>query len=145
MLACTKCAHRTQREETWMMVKNLRLRFLQAHAATYADISYRMAYRKRTTRRNFWRDVQRGAGFITCRRMWRKRSAGASRRAAVGESFADGYTAEDGGDGKRALRVGLMAGARAGVETITRFCGRAAKAARSARSKIFCGAFSGAR
>src|SRR5258708_29291892 len=36
-----------QREETWMMVEKFAgFGFCKAHAATYADISYRMAYLK---------------------------------------------------------------------------------------------------
>jgi len=70
-----------QREETWMMVEKFAgFGFCKAHAATYADISYRMAYLKTHHTAEFLAAMcSAGAGFITCRRTWKKRSVGASR------------------------------------------------------------------
>ncbi|MGB2901530.1 MAG: DNA polymerase III subunit alpha [Candidatus Acidiferrum sp.] len=100
-----------QREETWMMVEKFAgFGFCKAHAATYADISYRMAYLKTHHTAEFLAAMcSAGAGFyhVSAYVEEAKRWGIAVRLPSVNHSRME-YTAEDGEDGKRALRVGLM-------------------------------------
>ncbi len=111
-----------QREETWMMVEKFAgFGFCKAHAATYADISYRMAYLKTHHTAEFLAAMcSAGAGFyhVSAYVEEAKRWGIAVRLPSVNHSRME-YTAEDGGDGKRALRVGLMQVRGLRVETIT--------------------------
>jgi len=111
-----------QREETWMMVEKFAgFGFCKAHAATYADISYRMAYLKTHHPAEFLAAMcSAGAGFyhVSAYVEEAKRWGIAVRLPSVNHSRME-YTAEDGGDGKRALRVGLMQVRGLQVETIT--------------------------
>src|SRR2546428_900641 len=111
-----------QREEAWMMVEKFAgFGFCKAHAATYADISYRMAYLKTHHPAEFLAAMcSAGAGFyhvsayVEEAKRWRIQV----RLPSVNHSRME-YTAEDGKDGKRALRVGLMQVRGLCVETIT--------------------------
>jgi DNA polymerase III alpha subunit len=111
-----------QREETWMMVEKFAgFGFCKAHAATYADISYRMAYLKTHYPAEFLAAMcSAGAGFyhVSAYVEEAKRWGIAVRLPSVNHSRME-YTAEDGRDGKRALRVGLMQVRGLRVETIT--------------------------
>jgi DNA-directed DNA polymerase III PolC len=111
-----------QREETWMMVEKFAgFGFCKAHAATYADISYRMAYLKTHHPAEFLAAMcSAGAGFyhVSAYVEEAKRWGIAVRVPSVNHSRME-YTAESGGDGKRALRVGLMQVKGLRVETIT--------------------------
>jgi DNA polymerase III alpha subunit len=111
-----------QREETWMMVEKFAgFGFCKAHAATYADISYRMAYLKTHHPAEFLAAMcSAGAGFyhVSAYVEEAKRWGIAVRLPSVNHSRME-YTAETGGDGKRALRVGLMQVKGLRIETIT--------------------------
>jgi DNA polymerase III alpha subunit len=111
-----------QREETWMMVEKFAgFGFCKAHAATYADISYRMAYLKTHHTAEFLAAMcSAGAGFyhVSAYVEEAKRWGIAVRLPSVNHSRME-YTAEDDGDGKRALRVGLMQVRGLRIETIT--------------------------
>ena len=111
-----------QREETWMMVEKFAgFGFCKAHAATYADISYRMAYLKTHHPAEFLAAMcSAGAGFyhVSAYVEEAKRWGIVVRLPSVNHSRME-YTAEDGEDGKRALRVGLMQVRGLRVETIT--------------------------
>jgi DNA-directed DNA polymerase III PolC len=111
-----------QREETWMMVEKFAgFGFCKAHAATYADISYRMAYLKTHHPAEFLAAMcSAGAGFyhVSAYVEEAKRWGIAVRLPSVNHSRME-YTAEDGGNGMRALRVGLMQVKGLRVETIT--------------------------
>jgi DNA polymerase III subunit alpha len=111
-----------QREETWMMVEKFAgFGFCKAHAATYADISYRMAYLKTHHPAEFLAAMcSAGAGFyhVSAYVEEAKRWGIEVRLPSVNHSRLE-YTAEDGGDGKRALRVGLMQVRGLRAETIT--------------------------
>src|SRR6266849_461926 len=111
-----------QREETWMMVEKFAgFGFCKAHAATYADISYRMAYLKTNHTAEFLAAMcSAGAGFyhVSAYVEEAKRWGIAVRLPSVNHSRME-YTAEDGEDGKRALRVGLMQVKGLRMETIT--------------------------
>jgi len=111
-----------QREETWMMVEKFAgFGFCKAHAATYADISYRMAYLKTHHPAEFLAAMcSAGAGFyhVSAYVEEAKRWGIEVRLPSVNHSRME-YTAEGGGDGKRALRVGLMQVRGLRVETIT--------------------------
>jgi DNA polymerase-3 subunit alpha len=100
-----------QREETWMMVEKFAgFGFCKAHAATYADISYRMAYLKTHHTAEFLAAMcSAGAGFyhVSAYVEEAKRWGIAVRLPSVNYSRME-YTAEAGEGGKRALRVGLM-------------------------------------
>src|SRR6267154_44201 len=113
---------RQQREETWMMVEKFAgFGCCKAHAATYADISYRMAYLKTHHTAEFLAAMcSAGAGFyhVSAYVEEAKRWGIAVRLPSVNHSRME-YTAEDGEDGKRALRVGLMQVRGLRVETIT--------------------------
>ena len=111
-----------QREETWMMVEKFAgFGFCKAHAATYADISYRMAYLKTHHAAEFLAAMcSAGAGFyhVSAYVEEAKRWGIAVRLPSVNHSRME-YTAEVNGDGKRALRVGLMQVRGLRIETIT--------------------------
>jgi len=111
-----------QREETWMMVEKFAgFGFCKAHAATYADISYRMAYLKTHHTAEFLAAMcSAGAGFyhVSAYVEEAKRWGIEVRLPSVNHSRME-YTAEDGEDGKRALRVGLMQVKGLRMETIT--------------------------
>ena len=111
-----------QREETWMMVEKFAgFGFCKAHAATYADISYRMAYLKTHHPAEFLAAMcSAGAGFyhVSAYVEEAKRWGIAVRLPSINYSRME-YTAEDGEDGKRALRVGLMQVRGLRIETIT--------------------------
>src|SRR5260370_20057295 len=111
-----------QREETWMMVEKFAgFGFCKAHAATYADISYRMAYLKTHHTAEFLAAMcSAGAGFyhVSAYVEEAKRWGIEVRLPSVNHSRME-YTAEDSEEGKRALRVGLMQGRGLRVETIT--------------------------
>jgi DNA-directed DNA polymerase III PolC len=111
-----------QREETWMMVEKFAgFGFCKAHAATYADISYRMAYLKTHHTAEFLAAMcSAGAGFyhVSAYVEEAKRWGIAVRLPSVNHSRME-YTAEDGEDGKRALRVGLIQVRGLRMETIT--------------------------
>src|SRR6266576_717770 len=111
-----------QREETWMMVEKFAgFGFCKAHAATYADISYRMAYLKTHHTAEFLAAMcSAGAGFyhVSAYVEEAKRWGIAVQLPSVNRSRME-YTAEAGENGKRALRVGLMLVKGLRVETIT--------------------------
>jgi DNA polymerase-3 subunit alpha len=111
-----------QREETWMMVEKFAgFGFCKAHAATYADISYRMAYLKTHHPAEFLAAMcSAGAGFyhVSAYVEEAKRWGIEVRLPSVNHSRME-YTAEALTDGKRALRVGLMQVRGLRVETIT--------------------------
>src|SRR5437016_4482805 len=111
-----------QREETWMMVEKFAgFGFCKAHAATYADISYRMAYLKTHHPAEFLAAMcSAGAGFyhVSAYVEEAKRWGIAVRLPSVNHSRME-YTVETGEDGKRTLRVGLMQVKGLRVETIT--------------------------
>jgi len=100
-----------EREETWMMVEKFAgFGFCKAHAATYADISYRMAYLKTHHPAEFLAAMcSAGAGFyhVSAYVEEAKRWGIEVRLPSVNHSRM-AYTAETGADGQRALRVGLM-------------------------------------
>jgi DNA-directed DNA polymerase III PolC len=117
-----------EREETWMMVEKFAgFGFCKAHAATYADISYRMTYLKTHHTAEFLAAMcSAGAGFyhVSAYVEEAKRWGIAVLLPSVNHSQME-YTAEwnAGGDptavqGKRALRVGLMQVKGLRVETI---------------------------
>jgi DNA-directed DNA polymerase III PolC len=110
-----------EREETWMMVEKFAgFGFCKAHAATYADISYRMTYLKTHHPAEFLAAMcSAGAGFyhVSAYVEEAKRWGIEVRLPSVNHSRME-YTAEAGKDGKRALRVGLMQIKGLRVETI---------------------------
>src|SRR5438445_9188979 len=110
------------REETWMMVEKFAgFGFCKAHAATYADISYRMACLKTHHPAEFLAAMcSAGAGFyhVSAYVEAAKRWGIAVRLPSVNHSRME-YTAEAAGGGTRALRVGLMQVRGLRVETIT--------------------------
>jgi len=128
-----------QREETWMMVEKFAgFGFCKAHAATYADISYRMAYLKTHHPAEFLAAMcSAGAGFyhvsayVEEAKRWgievRLPSVNHSRMEYTAEAkYAAAKKRQTGmsvpllpADGQRALRVGLMQVKGLRVETIT--------------------------
>jgi len=110
-----------QREETWMMVEKFAgFGFCKAHAATYADISYRMAYLKTHHPAEFLAAMcSAGAGFyhVSAYVEEAKRWGIEARLPSVNHSRMQ-YTAETLPNGKRALRVGLMQVKGLRVETM---------------------------
>ncbi len=110
-----------QREETWMMVEKFAgFGFCKAHAATYADISYRMAYLKTHHPAEFLAAMcSAGAGFyhVSAYVEEAKRWGIEVRLPSVNHSRME-YTAEALASGKRALRVGLMQVKGLRVETM---------------------------
>src|SRR5208337_2238613 len=131
-----------EREETWMMVEKFAgFGFCKAHAATYADISYRMTYLKTHHTAEFLAAMcSAGAGFyhvsayVEEAKRWGIAvllpSVNHSRMEYTAEWNADGepftppleapFEAQGkrGKQGKRALRVGLMQVKGLRVETI---------------------------
>ncbi|MGB8458056.1 MAG: DNA polymerase III subunit alpha [Candidatus Acidiferrum sp.] len=134
-----------EREETWMMVEKFAgFGFCKAHAATYADISYRMAYLKTHHPAEFLAAMcSAGAGFyhvsayVEEAKRWgievRLPSVNRSRMEYTAEAkytteaeYAAAKSRQTGmsvplllANGKRALRVGLMQVKGLRVETIT--------------------------
>ncbi|HVS74883.1 MAG TPA: DNA polymerase III subunit alpha [Candidatus Acidoferrales bacterium] len=117
-----------EREETWLMVEKFAgFGFCKAHAATYADISYRMAYLKAHHPAEFLAAMcSAGAGFyhVSAYVEEAKRCGIAVRLPSVNHSRME-YTVEESGDEKRApvesgqaLRVGLMQIKGLRIETI---------------------------
>ena len=110
-----------QREETWMMVEKFAgFGFCKAHAATYADIAYRMAYLKTHHTAEFLAAMcSAGAGFyhVSAYVEEAKRWGIEIRLPSVNHSRME-YTAEAGPNGKRVLRIGLMQVKGLRIETI---------------------------
>jgi len=110
-----------EREETWMMVEKFAgFGFCKAHAATYADISYRMTYLKTHHTAEFLAAMcSAGAGFyhVSAYVEEAKRWGIEARLPSVNRSRME-YTAENDADGRKALRVGLMQVKGLRVETI---------------------------
>jgi DNA-directed DNA polymerase III PolC len=118
------------REETWMMVEKFAgFGFCKAHAATYADISYRMTYLKTHHPAEFLAAMcSAGAGFyhVSAYVEEAKRWGIPVRLPSVNHSCME-YTTEpvsehktaDGTPGNRALRVGLLQVKGLRVETIS--------------------------
>ncbi len=111
----------TEREETWMMVEKFAgFGFCKAHAATYADISYRMTYLKTHHTAEFLAAMcSAGAGFyhVSAYVEEAKRWGIEVRLPSVNRSHME-YTAERGVNGRKALRVGLMQVRGLRIETI---------------------------
>ncbi len=122
-----------EREDTWMMVEKFAgFGFCKAHAATYADISYRMAYLKTHHTAEFLAAMcSAGAGFyhVAAYVEEAKRWGIEVRLPSVNHSWMQ-YTAEEGRQAgmsvsplpakeKRALRIGLMQVKGLRVETMT--------------------------
>ncbi len=116
------------REETWMMVEKFAgFGFCKAHAATYADISYRMTYLKTHHTAEFLAAMcSAGAGFyhVSAYVEEAKRWGISVRLPSVNCSRMEYTTELEGGAaGKRALRVGLMQVRGLRVETISAIVG----------------------
>ncbi|HXY23055.1 MAG TPA: DNA polymerase III subunit alpha [Candidatus Acidoferrum sp.] len=111
-----------QREESWMMVEKFAgFGFCKAHAATYADVSYRMTYLKTHHPAEFLAAMcSAGAGFyhVSAYVEEAKRWGIEVKLPSVNHSQM-AYTPEAGDNGKRALRVGLMQIKGLRIETIT--------------------------
>jgi DNA polymerase III alpha subunit len=111
-----------QREESWQMVEKFAgFGFCKAHAATYADVAYRMAYLKTYHPAEFLAAMcSAGAGFyhVSAYVEEAKRWGIAVRVPSVNHSRME-YTAETGAKGKRSLRIGLMQIKGLRIETIT--------------------------
>ena len=111
-----------QREESWQMVEKFAgFGFCKAHAATYADVAYRMAYLKTHHPAEFLAAMcSAGAGFyhVSAYVEEAKRWGIAVRLPSVNHSRM-AYTAEPSHSGQRALRVGLMQIKGLRIETIT--------------------------
>ena len=111
-----------EREETWRMVEKFAgFGFCKAHAATYADISYRMAYLKTHHPAEFLAAMcSAGAGFyhVSAYVEEAKRWGIEARLPSINHSRME-YTAEARANGRRALRVGLMQVKGLRVETMT--------------------------
>jgi DNA polymerase III subunit alpha len=118
------------REETWTMVEKFAgFGFCKAHAATYADISYRMTYLKTHHTAEFLAAMcSAGAGFyhvsayVEEAKRWgipvRLPSVNHSRMEYTTEPVTESKSS-DGAPAKRALRVGLMQIKGLRVETIS--------------------------
>ena len=111
-----------QREESWQMVEKFAgFGFCKAHAATYADVAYRMAYLKTHHPADFLAAMcSAGAGFyhVSAYVEEAKRWGIVVRLPSVNHSRME-YTAETSDNRKRALRVGLMQIKGLRIETIT--------------------------
>lgn len=111
-----------QREESWQMVEKFAgFGFCKAHAATYADVAYRMAYLKTHHPAEFLAAMcSAGAGFyhVSAYVEEAKRWGIAVRLPSVNHSRME-YSTETAQDGKRALRVGLLQIKGLRIETIT--------------------------
>jgi DNA-directed DNA polymerase III PolC len=111
-----------EREETWQMVEKFAgFGFCKAHAATYADISYRMAYLKAHHPAEFLAAMcSAGAGFyhVSAYVEEAKRWGIEVRLPSVNHSQME-YTVEARADAMRpAMRVGLMQVKGLRIETI---------------------------
>ena len=110
-----------EREETWMMVEKFAgFGFCKAHAATYADISYRMTFLKTHHTAEFLAAMcSAGAGFyhVSAYVEEAKRWGIEVRLPSVNRSRME-YTAERDANGQKALRVGLMQVKGLRIETI---------------------------
>lgn len=108
-------------EETWMMVEKFAgFGFCKAHAATYADISYRMTYLKTHHTAEFLAAMcSAGAGFyhVSAYVEEAKRWGIEVRLPSVNRSRME-YTADMAAGGTKTLRVGLMQVKGLRVETI---------------------------
>jgi DNA-directed DNA polymerase III PolC len=111
-----------QREEAWLMVEKFAgFGFCKAHAATYADISYRMAYLKTHHTAEFLAAMcSAGAGFyhVSAYVEEAKRWGIEVRLPSVNHSRME-YTTEAGPNGQRAIRVGLMQVKGLRIDTMT--------------------------
>ena len=100
-----------QRKEAWMMVEKFAgFGFCKAHAATYADISYRMTYLKTHHPAEFLAAMcSAGAGFyhVSAYVEEAKRWGIGVLLPSVNQSRME-YTVELQASGKKALRIGLM-------------------------------------
>ena len=110
-----------QREEAWMMVEKFAgFGFCKAHAATYADISYRMAYLKTHHPAEFLAAMcSAGAGFyhLSAYVEEAKRWGIEVLLPSVNHSRME-YTVELRSNGSKALRVGLMQVRGLSIETL---------------------------
>src|SRR5437764_633366 len=111
-----------QREESWQMVEKFAgFGFCKAHAATYADVAYRMAYLKTHHPADFLAAMcSAGAGFyhVSAYVEEAKRWGIVVRLPSVNHSRME-YTAETSDNRKRPLPVGLMQIKGLRIETIT--------------------------
>jgi len=112
---------KTQREEAWKMVEKFAgFGFCKAHSATYADISYRMAYLKTHHTAEFLAAMcSAGAGFyhVSAYVEEAKRWGIEVRLPCVNQSLIE-YSAERTQWGKPALRIGLMQVRGLRIETL---------------------------
>ena len=110
-----------QRKEAWMMVEKFAgFGFCKAHAATYADISYRMAYLKTHHPAEFLAAMcSAGAGFyhVSAYVEEAKRWGIEVLLPSVNHSRME-YSVELQPNGKKALRIGLMQVRGLSVETL---------------------------
>jgi DNA-directed DNA polymerase III PolC len=110
-----------RREETWQMVEKFAgFGFCKAHAATYADLAYRMAYLKAHYPAEFLAAMcSAGAGFyhVSAYVEEAKRWGVAVRGPSVNRSEFE-YTTEREESGAAALRIGLMQVKGLRLETI---------------------------
>jgi len=110
-----------ERKESWMMVEKFAgFGFCKAHAGTYADISYRMAYLKTHHTAEFLAAMcSAGAGFyhVSAYVEEAKRWGIEVRLPSVNRSRME-YTAEYSGHGRKALRVGLLQVRGLRIETL---------------------------
>lgn len=114
-------------ERTWQMVEKFAgFGFCKAHAATYADLSYRMAYLKAHYPAEFLAGMcSAGAGFyhVSAYVEEAKRWGVPVRLPSVNRSRAE-YSVEAASDGeKRAMRIGLMQVKGLRAETIAAIVG----------------------
>jgi DNA polymerase III subunit alpha len=111
-----------QRKEAWMMVEKFAgFGFCKAHAATYADISYRMAYLKTHHPAEFLAAMcSAGAGFyhVSAYVEEAKRWGIEVLLPSVNHSRME-YTVELRPGGEKALRIGLMQVHGLSAETLT--------------------------
>ena len=111
-----------QRKEAWMMVEKFAgFGFCKAHAATYADISYRMAYLKTHHPAEFLAAMcSAGAGFyhVSAYVEEAKRWGIEVLLPSVNHSRME-YTVESQPSGKKALRIGLMQVHGLSIETLS--------------------------
>jgi DNA polymerase III alpha subunit len=111
-----------QRQEAWMMVEKFAgFGFCKAHAATYADISYHMAYLKTHHPAEFLAAMcSAGAGFyhVSAYVEEAKRWGIEVLLPSVNHSRME-YTVELRPNGKKALRIGLMQVRGLSVETLS--------------------------
>jgi DNA polymerase-3 subunit alpha len=119
-----------QRQETWQMVEKFAgFGFCKAHAATYADISYRMAYLKTHHTAEFLAAMcSGGAGFyhvsayVEEAKRWgisvRLPSVNHSRMEYTTEPVEDERVTDATQTSKRAIRVGLLQVRGLRIETI---------------------------